>query len=147
MSQNKTSNTVPEKTPWKIWLALIAAACIFILATSVIYYRFITTPPTDCNIFVTGNHSLDGYNVIVERVTGDETKKRTLQDTLNKGNQYQARFFLPSGTYRVEVWDKQPSRIASESEFVPPNSRLVLDLNRKFPAPTESSPAPATSPR
>ena len=147
MSQHQPNNSRRERIPWTVWLALAASTVIFVLATSVIYYRFMTTPATDCNVLVSGNLSLDGYRVTVERITSDPTKKRTLSDTLNKTNLYNARFFLPSGTYRVEVWDNQPSRIEAEADFIPPGSRLFLDLNRKYPMPADKPDGPTSSPR
>ena len=147
MSQDQTKSTPPDKKPWMVWLALLAATVIFLLAASVIYYRFMTTPETDCNIFVSGNPSLEGYLVTVQRVSADPNNKRSLSDTLNKSNQYNARFFLPSGTYRVEVWDRQPLRLESESEFIPPGSRLLLDLNRKYPVPADKPGTAPYSPR
>ena len=147
MSQDQPNNSRRESRPWTVWLALAAAAAIFVLSASVIYYRFMTTPETDCSVIVSGNPSLDGYSVTVERITSDLTKKRNLSDTLNKTNLYNARFFIPSGTYRVEVWDTQSSRIEAQSDFIPPRSRFMLDLNRKYPMPTDKPNAPTSSPR
>ena len=112
---------------------MAAAFVIFGMSGWVIYYRFMTTPETNCAVVVAGNPSLEGFSVTVERLTQDPAMKRSYSDTLNPGNQFYARFFLSSGTYHVEVRDAKQERVLSESEFIPPGTRLSLDLNRKYP--------------
>jgi hypothetical protein len=124
---------IAEGKPWGIWLALVATFALFIMTTGVIYIRFVTTPVTDCGVVVAGNKSLDGYSVVVSRIARGNEITSTLKDSLKAENQYQARFFLSSGTYRVEVWSTEQRQLVAESDFIPPGTRLTLDLNRRFP--------------
>ncbi len=134
MSHQKDESSARRPLPVKVWAALVGAFLIFLLTTGVIYYRYMTTPETNCTLVVAGNYTLDGYSVVVERMSRDGLKTKSWRDALDKENQYSARFFLHSGTYKVELWNTAEQCLLSQSEFIPPGTRLTIDLNRLYPA-------------
>lgn len=138
-----TGESESTRTPWYIWFWLTCALAIFALAAFVIYYRFMTTPETNCSIVVQGNKDLEGCTITVERVTLTDGELQRLTDTFNQGNGNATRFFLPSATYRVQLWSKEQALLQTyPNEFIPPGSRLTLDLSRAKLAP----PAAKTDP-
>lgn len=130
------NETVRRRTPWFIRIALIASVLIFTGSLALIYHRYVTTPATDCSVFVLGGKHLDGWKVRVQRVAGDgPTNSAVLTDLLSEKNGYAARFFLPSGSYRIEVWTPGLMYKGGDTAFIESGTRLSLDLNKRFPAP------------
>ncbi len=126
---------VPRRSSWLIHFFLFAAMAIFLLAASIIYYRFWMTPETNCSLVVKGTPALVNCKAVVDRVTSQPDMAIRLQDSFKPINQFEARFFLPSGTYKVTVVDGDGRQLHTEpGEFIPPGRRLTLDLRRKFAA-------------
>jgi hypothetical protein len=133
-----------RRTRWMVRLSLLAALGIFLVALLIIYLSYITVPETNCSVYVHGRPDLDGYNVRVERLGSAAASgaPKLLTDTINERNGYTARFFLPSGTYRIEVWDEDLQLLFSQTHFLAPGLRLSMDLNKLFPEPAKNANAP-----
>lgn len=124
-----------EKMSWWVRLALLGGALLFALSVFVLYYQFWMTPETNCGIVVLGTNALSDAKVVVERVTADPSDELRLSALIERDNAYEARFFLPSGTYKMSVVNAHGQIILNEpAEFVPPDRRLILDLRQRFPA-------------
>lgn len=136
------NETGRRRTPWFIRIALVVSVLIFVGSLALIYHRYITTPATDCSLFVIGRKHLDGYKIRVQRVAGSGPTPTVLTDPLSEKNGYAARFFLPSGSYRVEVWTPELMLAWSDTAFIQSGTRLSLDLTKRFPAPGRGAQSP-----
>jgi hypothetical protein len=128
MSQQPTG-----KTPWIVLFAMFAAFAIFFVSTAAIYYRFITTPETDCSVYIAGTKDMDQAVASVDSVRPVRGGARSLQVTLDQASGYSARFFLSAGTYRVHVVDARGAAMIDETVFIPPGVRREYDTSKASP--------------
>ena len=121
-----SSQSLPS-TPWRVRLGLVAAFVVFGLAASAIYYMYLVTPQTDCNIQIHGNKAWDQAitQVALEHSASSETFYSV---TLNAENQYSSRFFLSSGTYHIKIIDAQGVVRFDTRTFIPPGFRQQYNL-------------------
>lgn len=135
-----------ERTPWLIRLALAGALLVFFVAIAVIYQRYLSTPPTDCNIVIIGNRNLQDAVVTVDDVETSSGRDVSLKVILQEENAYLARFFLPSGTYHVRMVLADGKVLIEDEPYVPPGRSCIYNAAARFPLTPNHSTMPATAP-
>ena len=117
--------------PWTAWLTVAATIAIFVLCATLIWYRFETTPETNCVIIIDGDKSLDGSIVEVTPKVAPDPSRSLLKETLQEKNQYSTRFFLNSGTYQVNIQRPDGSTLLDVTDFIPPGKKWTYDVARQ----------------
>lgn len=120
-----SSDAAPNKAarpPLLVWAGIIGAAALFVLAVSLLYYRWATVVEPTSVVMVRGNESIAGAVVTVQGVSLPEP----YQLTLDPSRDLEARFFVQPGSYRVRIERPQGGQVVYNESF------LIL-ANRSYP--------------
>lgn len=133
-----------RRSAFGIHLAIFASFALFAVTMAIIYYFFITTPETDCSLYVYGNEAMDQAVATLEGPPNSaQQDKQSYTVKLERANDYSARFFLPSGTYHLKVVGADGRVLVDNAPFIPPGFRQQFDLSRLMPPPAAASLPPA----
>jgi hypothetical protein len=79
---------------------------------------------------VTADNTSDDYTVEVAPKVAADPDTALMSVKLSERNQYNARFFLSSATYRIRLTRPDGSVVMDVTEFIPPGRRWTYDLVR-----------------